>query len=117
LRRFWVIFTVLWILAVLEVATNASARAVLFRPNAIVEVGDGFGVSIGSARSDALDGLRRALRHAETKSGGTCLFREFSDEYVLDVFRDDTWRRGTVCIASRDDVVVAVVWMFNPFMP
>ncbi len=112
-----VIVVVLLAMSAIELA-NESTRALVFRPNGVEERGSAFGVQVNDTRGDAADALaRRHFTRVQTKAGGRCLLRNFSSDYVLDLFDDNTWRKGTICIATREGRVEAILWMFNPFMP
>ena len=76
------------------------------------------GVSIGASRGQAIAELTsRGYQHYETTSGGKCLYRSYDADVQLDVFRDRSWRRGTICVASQGRRIKEIQWWFNPLSP
>jgi hypothetical protein len=104
------------LLAIVELS-NESTRLLITQSQGVRESGSAFGVTIGATRSSAVTTLRSQFTYRRTKRGGECLVRQFSAEYDLDIFHDRSWRKGAICVASRDGQVTTIVWSFNPFAP
>lgn len=90
-------------------------RTALFDSAGYVVDGRKFGVVIGSKRDDAVAHLTRtpSLRLHETTKGGTCLMRRYGPDITVDVFVDDSWRHGSVCLASRSGRIEEIAWLFG----
>jgi hypothetical protein len=97
--------------------TNEYNRAALFDSSGYVTSGTRFSVQIGQRRDFALSqlGSSRTLVHEETYRGHGCLMREFSDTRTFDIFIDESWRRGSICVISDGQHVLEVAWLYEAF--
>lgn len=76
------------------------------------------GVAIGDPRTSAkLALIERGLVQAGSQRGGVCVKERFTSAQLVDVYRDESWRKGVVCVASVNETVVRVEWYFNPLSP
>lgn len=46
-----------------------------------------------------------------------CLNGVYAADETVRLFADDSWRRGTVCLASREGRISQIVWRFAPLTP
>jgi hypothetical protein len=78
-----------------------------------------FSVPAGQDRRSALRTLSNnpELALTDSRTGTNCLTRRYDREMDFDIFADDSWRRGTVCVVSSGGVVSEVVWYFNFLAP
>ena len=76
-----------------------------------------FDVKVGSE----VEGVPQALQRHYFKlyrrsSSGTCLSHDYDPKYRIDVFSDDSWRRGTVCVVyDQGGRVRHVEWSYAAF--
>jgi hypothetical protein len=79
-----------------------------------IDSGSKFGLEIGMLRSDADAILNtRGLELVESFYGGSCLNRSYPDDQRIEVWSDDSWRRGTICLASKNDTVDSIGWFYS----
>jgi hypothetical protein len=80
--------------------------------------GSKFGISIGMPLATArlrlagrgLQPLDLASLHAPPHR---CLGWAYPPDHTVEAWTDDSWRRGTICIASVHGAVASVRWHFN----
>lgn len=103
------------ILAPAILLADELSRTALFDSTGHVVDGKKFGISIGGNRGDAVTHLRhmRSLRWHETTKGGICLMRRYTSDITVDVFIDESWRHGSICLASRRDRIEEIAWFFG----
>lgn len=92
-------------------------RMMILKPQGQIASGSVFGVGVGDPRGASVALLRARFGNHDVKRGGRCLGREHGPEFKLDIFYDESWRRGSICTISSNERVVAVEWYFNPFAP
>lgn len=108
-------------LAVLLLAGTAGAffnelnRTAIFESTGFITAGERFGVKIGIDRGVAnrrIGGLSGMQLHKSFK-GGICLMRSYDVDVTVDLYIDNSWRHGSICIASQRGVVTELAWMFG----
>lgn len=91
-----------------------------------IENGTVFGVTVGDTTESAKNHLTgKGLRVVEiTRLIGTqngkvksCHYREYPVDITLYSFSDSSWRRGTMCIATQNDKVVSIDWVYGMYQP
>ncbi|MDQ7020152.1 MAG: hypothetical protein Q9M33_13440 [Robiginitomaculum sp.] len=94
-------------------------RAALFiNSNGYIEQGKKFGVEIGSPLENGIAHFEQmGLSVYSVTQGGRCIFRQYNSNFMVTVLADDSWRRGGVCIVSKDNVIFGIGWSYNPFSP
>jgi len=93
-------------------------QVVLFNHSGSTTTGAFLGVSVGMPRATAHEQLKKkGLVLQKSLAGGGCLEWTFLDAQTVDVFQDDSWRKGAVCVASRGETVERLVWYFDPSQP
>ena len=93
-------------------------RAGLLASQGHAEEGSKFGVEIGMELDDAGHGLReRGLRPVALTAPASCHGRIYAAEHELELWYDDTWRRGTICLASVNGRVESISWLYNWIAP
>ena len=105
-------------IAVGYLALDDFNRAGILASRGTIEEGSKFGVEIGMELDDAGHVLReRGLRPAALTAPASCHERTYSAERELELWYDDTWRRGTICLASVHGQVVSVSWRYDWMTP
>jgi hypothetical protein len=100
------------------VALDERNQVVLFNHSGSTTTGAILGASVGMSRATAREQLqRKGLVLRKSFAGGGCLEWKFADAQTVDVFRDDSWRKGAVCVASSGGTVERIVWYFDPSQP
>lgn len=100
------------------VAQDERNQVVFFNHSGSTTTGAILGASVGMSRAEAHEQLeRKGLVLRKSFTGHGCLEWKFEDAQTVDVFRDDSWRKGAVCVASRGDTVERLVWYFDPSQP
>jgi hypothetical protein len=108
----------LFVLLMAMLIADERTRVALLAPEGVVEQGEKFGVSVGATREIAQGTLlRRGFDFSGSQLGGRCVRHTYDPTETVDVLSDRSWRRGTVCVISRESHVVAVDWLFMPLTP
>ncbi len=88
--------------------------------------GSKFGIEIGSQYSEAEQHLLSKglvpydleYNPKVSKAGiKKCHGHEYPDDVYLQAFDDDSWRRGIICVASKDNKVIRLSWHYGMFQP
>jgi hypothetical protein len=95
---------------------NASA---LHESAGFTASGTKFGIRVG----DHINSAEQALRPHHfvpyrQDAIQTCLTHEYPKSEAVVVYADDSWRKGTICIAydRQSGTVRAIEWAYGPFM-
>jgi len=79
-----------------------------------IQSGSKFGVHIGDNRTKAIEKLdRHGIKTESLPTEGRCLGRDYPTDQQINLLRDRSWRRGVICLASRDEKIVSVAWYFS----
>lgn len=100
-------------------ASNPFNRAALFGSGGRSETTAHFGIAIGMP-SEAASAIlaENGFGRDQPQNAGRCLGRDFAEaQEQLELWRDRSWRRATICIGTRDGRVRSLVWSFGPWMP
>jgi hypothetical protein len=112
-----VLLTAVAVLAVF-VLSNERNRDTIFDPEGFMREGAKFGVSIGQPLGLATAVLRRSnWRYFAAHNGGYCIRHRYTADMKVTVFFDGSWRKTTLCIASKHGRVVSIQWNAAPFTP
>lgn len=121
------LFTIIClILFMLGWLSSSERNRAAFGSYGYTEQGQKFGVQIGSDRQNAIDFLiNRGLIDISTlgfvketsDDPQSCLGRKYANDTMVDILWDRSWRQGTICLASKSDVIVSVSWQYNMFAP
>jgi hypothetical protein len=60
---------------------------------------------------------RRGLVLSRSSNGGNCYGHEYDSSYYVEVYIDNSWRNGSVCVASKGGIISELSWFYNPFSP
>lgn len=88
-------------------------RASILGSDGHIESGSKFGLHIGmdSRKVESLL-TRERLTLYESSMGGQCLDRAYPVEQKLEVWTDDGWRKGTLCVSYVNQKVVSLGWYY-----
>lgn len=99
-------------------ASSERNRAALLSQEGFITEGSKFGVSVGQTTESAATTLRRAnWQYIETKNGGYCYRHVYSTATKVVVFFDESWRKTTFCLGTKDGHVISIQWNADPFTP
>jgi len=124
-KMFFLIFTGVVLFLVAVFLSNEWNRAAL-GSRGYIDNGSKFGVKIGSSYLEAKQGLlSRGLILYDPMEGqklsetGTqrCHGQEYADNITLEGFSDHSWRRGIICVASKDGKVIRLSWHYGMLQP
>lgn len=95
--------------------SNELNRAAVYNSVGYIKSGRRFSVTIGDSRDEAKSRIinEHGLKLKETYDGTKCLMREFSSARTIDVFVDESWRRGTICLISDKQFITEVAWYYD----
>jgi len=81
-----------------------------------IEVGKKFGVAVGDIREDAILHLKKlGLETAIFPNRQSCLGIIYDEDIRINILQDNSWRQGTVCIASKNEIVISLSWHYSFF--
>lgn len=80
-----------------------------------ISEGSFLGASIGHSSEIAVRRLTSmGLELDYIKKGGRCFYEDYSSDNDIFVLRDDSWRKGTVClVVDRAGSVKTIEWWFG----
>lgn len=90
-----------------------------------IEKGTKFGLTIGDRKQEITEHLVTRGLVDESTSGAnetgynsqSCLLHIYPSKYEVQVWGDDSWRRGTICIAFLDGKLARMSWHYNMLQP
>ena len=90
-----------------------------------IENGTKFGLTIGESKPEVAIYLTSRGLINETTVGinethynpQSCYNYIHGAEYEVELWRDDSWRRGSICIAFLDGKLARVSWWYGMFQP
>jgi len=89
-------------------------RVAITRSKGKIDEGRFLDVEIGSMSAAAHKALTdRGFRHIERTQGGNCMGIFYEANFEVNLYFDDSWRRGTICVASIDGRVRSVRWYYD----
>jgi hypothetical protein len=98
---------------------SAERNRVAFGGRGSIEKGQKFGVKIGDSRKDAIAHLEDSEFLDVTLLGSIndnpqlCDGVVYDDDFRVDIFLDETWRSGAICLVSQDGIVVRMSWNYG----
>jgi hypothetical protein len=119
LVRIFVLSSALVAVAIAAFLSVAENRDLLLRGGGYMESGEKYGVTVGLPTLDALKILKdRGYVYNASYDGGLCVLKRFPPGNRLDVMFDETWRKGSICVASKNGHVVGLEWAHGfPWAP
>jgi hypothetical protein len=96
---------------------NERTRTALFDSSGRITAGSAFGVAVGDQIGMARTKLVEGGWWSYYETSPSCLSLRTEDGQTTDVYVDDSWRRGTLCVVHRDSVVTSLEWAFSRFTP
>lgn len=92
---------------------NAANRAALVGPDGYTDIGARLGVRVGTARQQATAAFRRlGFTPYGDQTGGMCLSHSYGNDTRVEILADDSWRHGTICVASKHNRIIALETRF-----
>lgn len=103
------------LIAVLTFGLIDPRNSVFANPQGYVADGSKFGVRVGDSIDTGAAKLLslRGMKHVRSTRGGICIFRRYGPETRVELFADDSWRNGVVCLAGADGRVREIVWQYS----
>lgn len=119
---FWISIIVIS-LAILFFSSEWNRAA--FGSKGSIEQGEKFGISIGSNKQDTIDYLTARGLIDETAVGinethynpQSCYNYIHGAEYEVELWADDSWRRGSICVAFIDGKLARMSWLYGMLQP
>ena len=100
------------------IARSERNRIALIDRKGFIVRGEKFGVSIGDSTQLAASILQRdGYEYVDTQRGGYCIAKHYAADVELLVYFDDSWRKTTVCVGTRDARVLSIQWNAGTFTP
>jgi len=99
--------------------SNQVNRLALVSDAGFLERGSMFGVTIGSPVGEIESAVRQyGFKPYKIGVRDTCLHHDYERSIRINVYTDDTWRRGTLCIAYNNSThrVTAIEWSYAAFI-
>lgn len=92
-----------------------SRRSIFLGLSGVARHGERFGVTVGEPMSAAADKLLKlpGVELYQRRNGGLCLFRDLPRGHQIDIYADDSWRKGTICVIGRKGRVVEIIWEYQ----
>lgn len=87
-----------------------------------IEKGEKFGISIGEKRTISHERLNSLgfeqyelgkYKNPDDKNDNSCHGRVYTKDIVVEAFTDKSWRGGTLCLASKDGIIVSLSWDYG----
>ena len=96
--------------------TNDINRAAFLFSSGNIVYGEALGISIGESRENAIARLEDSglILREQTKTI-LCRPSKGDEGVTYDLLRDSSWRSGMVCLGSKEDRIVRIVWRFYPY--
>lgn len=90
-----------------------------------IESGEKFSIKIGENKDKVTSHLIALGLHDVSEVGKNethynpkrCHGYTFSDEYTVEVWSDDSWRRGIICVAYKENNLERMSWNYGMFQP
>ena len=90
-----------------------------------IEDGTKFSLTIGDSKQEVVGyftarGLVDVSTYAINETHYNpqrCHNHIYSDEYEVELWSDDSWRRGTICVAFLDGKLARISWDYGMFQP
>jgi len=121
-----VLFVGILLLLFIVVFFSSEWNRAAFGSSGIIDNGSKFGIEIGSSYSEAKQHLlSQGLvpydieYNPKVRATGIkqCHGRKYPDNVFLQAFDDDSWRRGIICVASKNDKVIKISWHYGMLQP
>ncbi len=114
-----------FLLAAITVFFGSEWNRAAFGSQGYIEKGEKFSVKIGAIRVDVINHLTAqglvnisTLGIKETHyNPQSCHSHIYGDEYEVELWDDDSWRRGTICTAFIDEKLTRMSWWYGMFQP
>ena len=117
----WLVLIVIVVGILVYLSSDELDQAGFTSSSGYIESGTKFGIYIGMPVSDARQRLAgRGLspvdltRERSFNSPQRCHGRTYGPDRHVELWWDNSWRRGTICLTSTRDKVASVSWHFNP---
>jgi hypothetical protein len=112
------VFLAIYFTSVIRHLTKEDYEA-LRQESGYLTSGGKFDVIVGS-KSSMVPGevARSGFKFYERSKYKSCLTHEYERfDFNVDIYSDDSWRKGTLCVVSdsSNDKIVALEWAFGPF--
>jgi len=123
-KRAMILITILALVTIAIFLSNEWNRAAFGSEGYIVE-GKKFGLTIGASKKEMTEylvnrGLVDGTELGANETGynpQSCHFHIYPDKYEVEIWDDESWRGGVICVAYLDGKLARVSWMYNMLAP
>jgi hypothetical protein len=93
-------------------------RLALFNSEGHITHGSFLDIEVGDSSESAADAMKRhEFKLVRVSAGGECMGVIHSISNHVELYFDDSWRRGTICLVSKKGRIVAIDWFYNFMAP
>lgn len=118
MRRVLIILFILLTCVIVLFVANPLNRVALAEGIGFIDSGSKFGIRIGDSRNSAIKRLEDiGLRQLGNIVENSCLGYSYTPSKKLDIFLDNSWRRGTICLSSDKNTIESIRWHYNWLQP
>lgn len=90
-----------------------------------IEKGTKFGLSIGDSKKEITEylvdrGMIEKSGRGANETGynpQSCHLHIYVEKYEVELWADESWRRGTICVAYLDGKLTRVSWIYSMLSP
>lgn len=90
------------------------ARSGVLASRGAIDSGQRFGIQIGEPISDATSHLEaKGIERVDIGDRKRCHSHSNPNATDVRLFRDDSWRSGTICVFADESGVIRISWWYN----
>jgi uncharacterized membrane protein len=100
------------------IVASPLTRTGLMRSKGSISEGSFLGINIGESASTAgIKIARMGFRTIESSYGRNCMGIHYPEDYHVVLYYDNSWRNGTICVASIAGRVRGIRWYYDFLSP
>ena len=123
--KWFAIFITALILGVIAIFLSNEWNRAAFGSEGYIVEGEKFGLSIGASKEEITDylvhrGLVNGTQWGANETGYNpqrCHSHIYPDKYEVQIWVDESWRGGVICVAYLDSKLARVSWIFDMLAP
>ena len=127
MRKTIFILTIIGIVLILSMTflLSSERNRAAWGSSGFIESGEKFSIKIGKNKKEVTShlmalGLRDVSEVGKNETHYNpkrCHGYTYSDEYTVEVWSDDSWRRGIICVAYKENNLERMSWNYGMFQP